>query len=82
MRLNNKKSVRSIKSKRVYLLTILLLVVSEDLRNKRVMDAKLQTKSPQWSRTLDKICSKVEGVVGREGSSRCHHVTYVSVMRS
>lgn len=49
------------------MLTILFLVVSEDLRNKKMMDANLQTNRRQWSRTADEICSEMEGGMDREG---------------
>lgn len=51
------------------MLTILFSVVSKDLRNKRMMDANLQTNSRQWSKRLDmdEMCAKAEVGMAGEG---------------
>lgn len=48
------------------MLTILFSVVSKDLRNKRTMDANLQTNSRQWSKRIDmdEMCAKAGGMAG------------------
>lgn len=52
------------------LIVLLSIVMSEDMRNKRTMDANLQTNSRQWSSRLENRRDNMLCESGRRGGRR------------